>query len=74
MTGREDANSPRRTNRRMIMERRSTPAPSHPAWPLTPARTSDRIKDYPSDARATLQVGRPLIDDAENEARNLKRS
>src|SRR5271166_6652419 len=44
------------------------PAPSHPTWPLTLARTSDRIKDYPSDARATLQVGRTLIDVAENAA------
>src|SRR5271165_2657846 len=50
------------------------PASSHPTWPLTLARTIDRIKDYPSDVRATLQVGRTLIDVAENEARNLKRS
>jgi len=33
------------------------PAPGRRTWPLTLARTSDRIKDYPSDARATLQVG-----------------
>jgi len=50
------------------MQRGIDPASSHPTWPLTLARTSDRIKDYPSDARATLQVGRTLIDVAENAA------
>ena len=33
VTGREDANSPRRTNRRVIMERRSTSPPATPPGP-----------------------------------------